>query len=251
MKSIRTIVAALAAVLAIAGLAQATPAFADNSNKNEIAYWEAQLGDGTTCVKHDGDGAEGSITGGGTSVTLVQGTWVLLVVNSGSEGPDGDGNLVYRAPNIVAGEAYVGPRNHGGQLGNISHWIVCGTAATTTTTTTTVPAETTTTTTTVPEHVGDTTTTTEPVDETTTTTTEPELVESEGLPTTTETPTTTEAPTTTTDPQQESEAPTTTVAPTTQLPKTGNDHVTLVSVLAALLLGGGVAMSAVAARRRN
>jgi LPXTG-motif cell wall-anchored protein len=78
-----------------------------------------------------------------------------------------------------------------------------------------------------------------------------QCVESEAVPPTTDAPTTTEAPTTTADVQQESEAPTTTVAPTTQLPKTGNDHVTLVSLLAALLLGGGVAMSAVAARRRN
>jgi LPXTG-motif cell wall-anchored protein len=128
MKSIRNIVAALAAVLAIAGLAQATPVFADNAgNPNDAAYWEAQLGDGATCVKHNPKDvtSDGKITDGGKSVTLNPGNWALLVVNSGAAGPDNNGNLVYHNP--AAGTAYFGPLNNGGQQGNVSHWIVCGT----------------------------------------------------------------------------------------------------------------------------
>ena len=56
-------------------------------------------------------------------MTLNPGNWVLLVVNSGSGGPAGDGNLVYHNP--VAGTAYFGPLNNGGQQGAVSHWIVC------------------------------------------------------------------------------------------------------------------------------
>jgi len=58
-----------------------------------------------------------------------------------------------------------------------------------------------------------------------------------------ETPTQTE--------QSASEAPATTPTPATELPKTGNDHVTLLALIAAVLLGGGVALSAGAARRRT
>jgi LPXTG-motif cell wall-anchored protein len=51
--------------------------------------------------------------------------------------------------------------------------------------------------------------------------------------------------------QSASESPTPAPTPTTQLPKTGNDHVTLLALIAAVLLSGGVAMSAGAARRRT
>ena len=50
--------------------------------------------------------------------------------------------------------------------------------------------------------------------------------------------------------QSASEAPAPAPTPTTQLPKTGTDHVTLLALIAAVLLGGGVALSAGAARRR-
>ena len=101
-------------------------AFADNSgNKNETPYRESQLGDGATCAKHNpGDSnTDGTLTGGGTSVTLSADNWVLLVVNSGSGGPAGDGNLVYQNP--IAGTAYFGPLNNGGQQGAVRTWIVC------------------------------------------------------------------------------------------------------------------------------
>src|SRR4051812_20858963 len=125
----RNIVAALAAVLAIAGLAHATPALATNAdNPNDTAYWEAQVGDGATCAKHNPSDTtdDGTVTDAGKSVTLNAGHWALLVVNSGSGGPDNDGNLVYHDP--AAGTAYFGPLNGGGNQGNVSHWIVCGTA---------------------------------------------------------------------------------------------------------------------------
>ena len=65
MKSIRFLFAALTAVVAITCLAQSAPAFADNSgNKNETPYWEAYLGNGATCVKHNpGDStSDGTLT---------------------------------------------------------------------------------------------------------------------------------------------------------------------------------------------
>src|SRR5690242_818037 len=98
MKSIRILVAALAAVVAITSLAHATPAFATNSdNPNDPAYWLPQAGEGATCEKYE-PGEQppaGAVTDDGKSVTLNPGNWVLLVVKSGSEGPDGDGNAVY------------------------------------------------------------------------------------------------------------------------------------------------------------
>jgi LPXTG-motif cell wall-anchored protein len=126
MKSIRCFLAALAALVAMTSLAHSTPAFATNSdNPNDAAYWLPRAGDGATCAKHNpGDEtSDGEITDGGTSVTLNPGNWVLLVVKSGSEGPNNDGNLVYDDP--VAGTAYSGPLNAGGQQGAVSHWIVC------------------------------------------------------------------------------------------------------------------------------
>ena len=392
-------------------------------NPNDPAYWESQLGDGASCVKHDpGDTTtDGAITDGGKSVTLNQGDWALLVVNSGAGGPDGNGNLVYDDP--VAGTAYFGPLNGGDQQGNVSHWIVCGTptapqpddeitrtewvdgtwecgdttveqtrtvtttpyvlvdnawqldeanAVTTTETRTraltadelatcipdqpaptithtdwvdgvwecgdTTVEQTRTVTTTpyvivdntwqldeanatvsaetrtralsadeqfscdvpaasqspsfveptctadaeiiLPETAGVTYTASAPAAAgatvTVTATAQPghvltgaaewthtfgtvdesQCVDSGAVPPTTETPTTetptTETPTTTTDPVEVgSDAATTTLAPTTELPKTGNDHVGLVALVAAMVLGGGLALSAAAARRRS
>jgi LPXTG-motif cell wall-anchored protein len=138
MKSFRNLLAALAAVLAITCLAQGAPAFADNvDNRNEVAYWQTQVGDSARCVKHEpGDSTpDGQLTDGGTSVTLNPGNWVLLVVKSGSAGADGDGNAVYPDPiagnpSPVAGTAYFGPLNGGEQQGTVSHWIVCSGAPT-------------------------------------------------------------------------------------------------------------------------
>ena len=322
MKSIRYLLTALVAAVAVTAVAQGAPALAGNeANPNETAYWENWLGAGATCVKHNpGDvTADGAVTNGGKAVTLSASSWALLVVNSGSTGPTGNGNLGYSNP--VAGTAYFGPLNGGGQQGNVSHWIVCGSptpppsddivvptepptfvdptcddaaeamfpategvtytasgpaapGATITVTATANPGyvlsgatEWTHTFATVDETECDdseTPTTTEaPADTEAPTTTEaPTGTET---PATTETPipeveseapTTTEIPTTTDPTQVDSQAETTTeapttVAPTTQLPKTGNDHTTLFAIVAMVLLGGGVALSATAARRRS
>ncbi len=420
MKSIKHLLAALTAAVAVTAVAHSAPVFASSAgNPNDPAYWETQLGDGASCVKHNpGDTtADGVITDAGTSVTLNAGNWALLVVNSGAAGPDGNGNLVYNNP--VAGFAYFGPLNSGGQQGNVSHWIVCSgptapqpeskvtstewvdgawecddTTVEQTRTVTTTPyvlvgnewqlddanavtnnetrtrpltseelascvpdqpeakvtstewvdgawecgdttvEQTRTTTVTdyvlvegqwqldeanakvstetrmrsltadeqfscdvavvtqspafvdptcdggaeiiLPETTGVTYTASGPAaagatitvtataqsgyvltgqtewTHTFTTIDESQCVDSGAVPPPTETPTTTQAPTTTTDPVEvDSDAPTTSVAPTNQLPKTGDDHVTLVTLVAALLLGGGVALSATAARRRS
>jgi hypothetical protein len=88
---------------------------------NNTDYWEG-LYPGTTCYKDDT--TYGSITNDGKAVTLVAGTYEVLIVKSGSEDSgDGPGNKVYENP--VAGTAYFGPLNNGGQQGEVSHWIVC------------------------------------------------------------------------------------------------------------------------------
>ena len=126
MTFIKSLVVALTTAVAVSAVAQSGPASASsNGNPNDPAYWESQAGEGATCVKYSpaDTTADGVITDDGKSVTLNPGNWALLVVNSGAAGPDGNGNLVYADP--VAGTAYFGPLNGGGQQGNVSHWIVC------------------------------------------------------------------------------------------------------------------------------
>jgi hypothetical protein len=103
------------------GFAESSFAEGNEDNQNEVVYWQNLYPD-TTCYKDNA--AYGSITNGGKAVTLVAGTYVVLIVNSGSvDSGDGPGNKVY--PNPVAGTAYYPPLNNGGQQGNVSHWIVC------------------------------------------------------------------------------------------------------------------------------
>ena len=132
---------ALAALLVAAGtgwLAQAGSVNAASSNPNDAAYWEARAGHDAKCYKHDpatNGGSHGYLTDDGKAVTLNPfdpswpgDHWELLVVKSGSNDiGHGPGNAVYVHPQ--AGIPYFGPANGSGDIGAVSHWIVCkGTA---------------------------------------------------------------------------------------------------------------------------
>ena len=65
MNSVRHLLVALVAGMAVAAVAPSSAVFAGSTgNPNDPAYWESQLGDGASCVKHDpGDTtADGAIT---------------------------------------------------------------------------------------------------------------------------------------------------------------------------------------------
>jgi hypothetical protein len=146
---LRTLLVAALLVAAWTGTAGAA-----TSNPNDPAYYETGT---SVCYKAESTTAHGTVQGGTVVLNPHQagwyGTgWVLLVVKGG------DDRNIYEHP--TAGVPYSTPTNGGGQVPDVSHWIVCkGTVETTTTTppettTTTVPETTTTvpeTTTTVPE----------------------------------------------------------------------------------------------------
>ena len=147
-------------------------------NPNNPAYWEAlyELPAGS-CVKYDPpntENADGYLDDDGKAVVLNPGTWALLVVKGGSvDIGSGAGNAVYELP--IAGELYYSPKNGGGNVPEVSHWIICaGLIPPPTTTTSTVPPTTTTSTvppTTTTSTVPPTTSTTSTVPPTTSSTT--------------------------------------------------------------------------------
>ncbi|MBB5633192.1 hypothetical protein BKA04_001415 [Cryobacterium mesophilum] len=136
MKS-KKLLAIGSAMLLVAGFVSlgASPANADNdSNSNEVTYWQNQY-PGSTCYKFNLDDSSpyGAVTNDQKAVTLSgSSTWVALIVNGGS------GDTVIAPPE--SGVAYYPPLNNGGQPPTISHWIVC--INTTPPPVTTVPAAT-------------------------------------------------------------------------------------------------------------
>lgn len=146
MKFIRialaTVIAGLGGIGA-AHIATASGSPADD-NPNHPAYWEKRTEHPATCYAYNPPGtsnAHGKLVDDGKAVELYAfdqdwpgDHWELLVVKSGSRDIGyGDGNAVY--PHPVAGTAYYGPTNSGGQQGAVSHWIVCkGTSPTPATT---------------------------------------------------------------------------------------------------------------------
>lgn len=135
MKSMRILIAATIAVLGATVIAQATAAEpVPDSNPNDAAYWALRTEHPAVCYKHDPPteaNPHGRLSDDGTSVILNPyqpswpgDHWELLVVKSGSvDSGNGPGNAVYHHP--VAGVAYAGPLNGGGEQGVVSHWIVC------------------------------------------------------------------------------------------------------------------------------
>jgi len=165
-------------------------------NPNNPAYWEAlyELPAGS-CVKYDPpntENADGYLDDDGKAVVLNPGTWALLVVKGGSvDIGSGAGNAVYELP--IAGELYYSPKNGGGNVPEVSHWIICaGLIPPPTTTTSTVPP-TTSTTSTVPPTTS--TTSTVPPTTSTTSTVPPTTSTTSTVPPTTST-TSTVPPTT-------------------------------------------------------
>ena len=132
MKHLRVAVAA--AIAASTSIVLFSTASATTTNPNDASYWQARTEHPSQCYKHDPptqQTAHGSLTDAGKAVVLNEfdpswpgDHWELLVVKSGSvDNGDGPGNTVYEHP--VAGQAYYGPLNGGGEQGAVSHWIVC------------------------------------------------------------------------------------------------------------------------------
>ncbi|MEX0768389.1 MAG: hypothetical protein WD029_07955 [Microthrixaceae bacterium] len=206
----------------------AAGAASPGGNPNNPTYWEALYSlPAGSCVKFDPPNTEntsGYLDDGGKAVVLNSGSWRLLVVKGGAvDIGEGNGNVVYGFP--TAGELYYSPNNGGGNVPQVSHWIIC-VAEPTTTTTTTVPPSTTTTT--VPPP---TTTSTVPVEVLGATTTS---IPSEVL-----------GATTTIVPSEVLGA--TQTAAETSLAFTGSDLIRLL-LAAASLIGSGI--TALQARRR-
>ena len=122
-RSMKAVAVAAIGVL-LAGVS-ATAAYA-GGEANSPGYWQDLYPNVGTCVKIDPPGATnsyGHLSDGGTSVVL-NANQALLVVKSGDEDTgDGPGNKVIVDP--VAGTHYFSPLNHGGNVGAVSHWIVC------------------------------------------------------------------------------------------------------------------------------
>ena len=133
MKS-KKLLAIGSALLLVAGFVSlgSLPANAGNeSNQNEVVYWQNLYGAATTTCAKDQFGSITTDANNHSGVTLTAAhTWLALIVNSGSvDTGNGPGNAVYFNPS--AGTHYLPPLNNGGQQGAVSHWIVCWTTPTT------------------------------------------------------------------------------------------------------------------------
>ena len=121
---LRKVLAAVAVAVVSMLVASPTALAKNDDNTNEVTYWQNLYGNGTVCYKDDTTkGSEGA-----SSVTLNDGHWSHLIVKGGAEDTgSGPGNVVYDNPK--AGVAYSTPKNHGGNIAGLSHWIVCETPA--------------------------------------------------------------------------------------------------------------------------
>lgn len=137
---------ALVAGATFVGIHPASAAEPVGSDANQASAWEAYLseqGQTATCYKHgvDEQTPHGYVTEDGKSVILgtYQEDWpgdhyALLVVKGGNA------NAVYADP--ASGVTYAAPLNRGGNVADVSHWIVCKGQTPEVTTTTAAPTTT-------------------------------------------------------------------------------------------------------------
>ena len=120
--------------LALIMLGLAAPAAATQPpGPNRPEYWEERYPNAVACYKVEGakSSAHGTISQDKKSITLVPfqqswlgDRWEVLIVKGGSVDTGfGPGNAVYDLPS--AGVAYSAPNNNGGNVADVSHWIVC------------------------------------------------------------------------------------------------------------------------------
>lgn len=98
------------------------------NNTNETAYWENQYSAyGAVCYKDDSpaSGTDHGYVDGKRVVLKTYGAgwygsgYIVLIVDGGSN------EAVYEFPVAGTGTNYVSPLNGGGNIPNVSHWIVC------------------------------------------------------------------------------------------------------------------------------
>lgn len=135
----KRILAGGTAVLIALGMAVGgtAPAFSTggggaSTNPNTTEYWQAKYPNAVACYYHESNGgSHGSVVDG--AVVLGEygsdwpgDRWEVLIVKGGSNGGDGNGNMVYELPQAGLKNTYYPPTNpNNGKPFGVSHWIVC------------------------------------------------------------------------------------------------------------------------------